>query len=357
MSLSGNLGSFSLDEVLRLLAHTTKSGALHVRDGETEGVLYLVDGRLNAAELDAVPEPVEGHHELELRLVDAIFTLGRLPEGAFEFEPDRAAPWAGHDTIEVDCVLERIRGLRSRWPAIERLIPSLDAPVALVARLRDETVTLDRETWAAVASIDGRRSVRSLALAIGDSAFEVAAALAPLVAAGAVAIDAVEREPITDGVFERGSLAAAIDALEAIGPATIEAVDVQPAPAVALGDSTSSAADHDNTVDTKDTVDMVVVDNTDDMVAVDTADTVDTDHVDEPDVAEAGVPVTEGPEALARLNRAELERAALGEPGEVPELPEHDETPAVVRPDADGHPAVRRDRGSLLRMFSTLRDG
>lgn len=337
MSLSGNLGSFSLDEVLRLLAHTTKSGALHVRDGETEGVLYLVDGRLNAAELDAVPEPVEGRHELELRLVDAIFTLGRLPEGAFEFEPDRAAPWAGHDTIEVECVLERIRGLRSRWPAIERLIPSLDAPVALVARLRDETVTLDRETWAAVASIDGRRSVRSVALAIGDSTFEVAAALAPLVAAGAVAIDAVEREPITDGVFERGSLAAAIDALEAIGPATIEAVDVQPAPAVVIVDSASSATDHDNTVDTKDAV--------------------DTDDDDESDVAGAGVPVTEGPEALARLNRAELERAALGEPAEAPEPRENDGTAAVVRPDADGHPAVLRDRGSLLRMFSTLRDG
>jgi uncharacterized protein DUF4388 len=352
VSLSGNLGSFSLDEVLRLLAHTTKSGALHVRDGETEGVLYLVDGRLNAAELDAVPEPVEGRHGLELRLVDAIFTLGRLPEGAFEFEPDRAAPWAGHDTIEVECVLERIRGLRSRWPAIERLIPSLDAPVALVARLRDETVTLDRETWAAVASIDGRRSVRSVALAMGDSAFEVAAALAPLVAAGAVAIDAVEREPITDGVFERGSLAAAIDALEAIGPATIEAVDVQPAPAVVIVDSTNSATDHDNTVDTKDAVDAV-----DAVYIADPGDTVDTDHADEPDVAEAGVPVTEGPEALARLNRAELERAALGEPAEAPEPHEHDGTAAVVRPDADGLPAVRRDRGSLLRMFSTLRDG
>jgi hypothetical protein len=176
----------------------------------------------------------------------------------------------------------------------------------------------------------------------------------------------VEREPITDGVFERGSLAAAIDALEAIGPATIEAVDVQPAPAVVIVDSTSSATDHDDTVDTKDTDDMVAVDNTDDMVAVDntddmvavdTADTVDTDHVDGPDVAEAGVPVTEGPEALARLNRAELERAALGEPAEAPEPHGDDGTAAVVRPDADGHPAVLRDRGSLLRMFSTLRDG
>ena len=34
-----------------------------------------------------------------------------------------------------------------------------------------------------------------------------------------------------------------------------------------------------------------------------------------------------------------------------------DGTADVVRPDADGHPAVLRDRGSLLRMFSTLRDG
>jgi hypothetical protein len=343
VSLSGNLGSFSLDEVLSLLGHTSKSGALHVRDRETGGVLYMVDGRLCAAEMGDASGPVDGRHGLELRLVDAVLTLGNLLDGSFEFEPDRAAPFPTTDAIEVGAVVERTRALRARWPAIERFVPSLDAPVSLVAGLRNDTITLDRPTWAAVAAVDGRRSSRSIARVVGDSAFEVAAALAPLVDAGAVAIDAVEREPVTDGVFERGTFAAPIE------------IDERE-PSGSLADLAFAAVDS------------------------------------EP--IEPGPPVTEGPEALARLNRAELERAALGEPVhqidpvhqvdpvdpvepiepaepiESPvELPTPsdaeaaEELPAAFAADqepdvhSDLPPGVARDRGSLLRMFSALRDG
>jgi hypothetical protein len=333
VSLSGNLGSFSLDEVLSLLGHTAKTGALRVHDGASEGVLYLIDGRLCAAEVDDVSGPADGLHALELRLVDAILTLGGRIDGAFDFEAERIAPFPTTDSVGVGPILERVRVLRDRWPAIERLVPSLDAPVSLVADLRSETITLDRSTWVAVASVDGRRSVRSIAQLVGDSSFEVAAALAPLVDAGAIAINAREPEPITDGVFERGTLVAAVGIAETLEP--VGAV-------------------------------------------------VDTAYAESPYVVDSEAPITEGPEALARLNRAELERAALGEPPEPPEsserpespetteAPESPETPetavtAVVREtapapfdadaDPDSHPAVPRDRGSLLRMFSALRDG
>jgi hypothetical protein len=260
-------------------------------------------------------------------------TLGARGDGAFDFEPDRVAPFPTTDTVGVGPILERIRTLRDRWPAIERLVPSLDAPVSLVVGLRSETVTMDRSMWAAVASVDGHRSVRSIAKVVGDSAFEVAAVLAPLVDAGAVAINAVELEPITDGVFERGTLVAAVDPLEPFEPfeppepvEPVEPLDA-PEPFERVG----------------------VLE--------------DAGLAWSPDVVDPEAPVTEGPEALARLNRAELERAALGDTPEAAETPEttvgQETVPAPFDADADPdtHPAVPRDRGSLLRMFSALRDG
>jgi hypothetical protein len=334
VSLSGSLGSFSLDEVLALLGHTGKTGALHVRDGHTEGVLYLSEGALYGAEVGDSAGPATSARALELQLVDALLVLGGLGDAAFEFETERTALFPVGDTADVETILERARVLRARWPAIQRLVPSLDAPVSIVAALRADTVSLDRSTWAVLAAIDGRRSARSIAALTDDSAFEVAAALAPLVDAGGVSIDAVVRE--------------AFD--------TVVAVEVQPAEPEAFEEP---------------------------------------EHLFGDDLADA--PLTEGPEALARLNRAELERAALGEPFEPfdpfdplesvdtraaeevdggaaevddgaagVEMPRHEPVTVAfdaepesgaVHDDGDPHPAIPRDRGSLLRMFSTLRDG
>ncbi len=332
VSLSGNLGSFALDEVLELLGHTTKTGALHVRDGDTSGVVYMTDGRICAVELGDATGPAAGRDGLERRVVDAVLTLGELPGGTFEFEPGRTPTFSTNDVLEVGPVLERTRVLRARWHAIARLVPSLDEPVALAAELTHDTVTLDRATWAVIASVDGRRSVRAIAAAIDDSVFEVAAALAPLVEAGAVAVgtDRVGPPGVEGGLFRLGTFAAALDGVER---AKLTAPAVAP---------------------------------------------VEAKVVEEP--GDPSTPLTEGPEALARLNRAELERAALGEPVEPEPVPvgpvdageavdafepvEPVEQPEerLARPptsddEDESHPAAVRDRGSLLRMFSTLRDG
>ncbi|MBV8950262.1 MAG: hypothetical protein JOZ99_05255 [Actinobacteria bacterium] len=302
------------------------------------------DGRLCAVEVGDAIGPAPGRRELELRLVDAVLTLGGLEAGVFEFEPDRAAPFTTTDALDVGPVLERVRTLRARWPEITRLVPSLDAPVLLVAGLTHEHVTLDRSTWAIVASVDGRRGVRAIATSLDESAFEVAGALAPLVEAGAVAIGAValaspslrnsvpasapSSAPSSDGLFQLGTFAAALGDLDRHEPDPVRpAVD---APVAASDIATSTTWDAD------------------------------------PDAA-----VTQTPEVLARLDRAQLERAALGEPvGEPVERvvePGPLDTgpvepgPIERRDDAESEPephhGALRDRGSLLRMFSTLRDG
>ncbi|HEX4778845.1 MAG TPA: DUF4388 domain-containing protein [Acidimicrobiia bacterium] len=331
MSLQGNLATFSLDEVLQLLAETAKTGTLHVAGDGARGVLHLADGDLCGAELDDVVGRLPSG--LDARVLDACFAFARLADGEFEFETARGGS-AGPvvDALPVAVLLGRLRPLIDEWPAIARVVPSFDVRPALAKELADDVVTIDRASWSVLVTVDGSRSVRDIAAELDRSAAEVAGALRTLVTAGAVTTGGVD------------------------APAAL----------------------------------TLVRDPEFDVVVVDDAN-----------------PRTEGPDALARLDRAALERAALGEPvGDddvepagyedvepaveiepVVEIEPFDDVEPVVEvaavheiedapvetavevldpdeavdeddldPDAP-HPAVPRDRGALLRMFSALRDG
>lgn len=307
MSLQGNLATFSLHEVLQLLAETAKTGTLHVSAPGVQGVLHLADGDLCGADLHEVDGGAPLPTGLDARLLDVCFAFGRLDDGGFEFETAPAGAMGPVvDALPVAVLLGRLRPLLEEWPAISRVVPSFDVRPALTRELADDVVTIDRASWSVLVAVDGTRSVRDLAVELDRSAAEVAGALRALVDAGAVTLG--------------------VDA-----PATLT------------------------------------------LVAGPEVDVVSLASVDLP---------TEGPDALARLDREELERAALGEPvieiaAEPDPEPEPGEDPVVAHAgeptvevldtaddaedddaDPDGpHPAVPRDRGALLRMFSALRDG
>ncbi|HEY7138355.1 MAG TPA: DUF4388 domain-containing protein [Acidimicrobiia bacterium] len=393
MSLSGNLATFSLDEVLLLLSRTAKSGALRVRDATTEGVVYFTAGRLCGAEVDQVSGAVDDVTALEARLVDACFALARLADGAFEFETDRRPPWTATDEVEVTPVVERVRDLLARWPAIERSVPSVDVAPRLAEALHRDSVTIDRATWPILVAVDGRSSVRAIGTTLGRSALEIAASLAVLVEAGAVTVDGADThapevrppEPwrgLDDGFddgFDAAPAAEEITDLES-------QVDALEQAAAELDHDHDDRDHHDHGFDVVGGNDGVASDalgpDTSDAVAeLTTGFTADLgvepadEPVELPALTSDGVAMlTHDPDALALLNRAELERAALGEPIEEPE-PEAGADPSEPAGELDGdgtadrgssddalpahepRPAVARDRGALLRMFSSLRDG
>jgi hypothetical protein len=320
LSLQGNLATFSLDEVLQLLAETAKTGTLHVTGDGVRGVVHLADGDLCGADLDGVDGRLP--RDLDARVLDTCFAFARLADGAFEFETSLGGP-AGPvvDALPVAVLLGRLHRLVEDWPAISRVVPSFDLRPSLTEELADDVVTIDRASWSVLVAVDGTRTVREIAAELDRSAAEVASTLRTLVTAGAVTI---------------GGAGAAV-ALTLV---------------------------HDSEADEADVTDVTGV-----------------DVVDGPELP------TEGPDALARLDRGALERAALGEPvvetdavdeietGDV-EVYEIEDEPVetavevldadeavdagvdedVLDPDAP-HPAVPRDRGALLRMFSALRDG
>lgn len=192
MPLQGTLDAFSLDEVLQMLGHARKTGALDVdAPSRVGGTIYLAGGRFCGAESGELTGKVATPEELEARLIDVCFALLRVEVGSFEFQPDRLPSWPVGAGIDVEPILDHVRGLVRDWSAIEDVIPSFESRPALARELARDSVTLDRDGWAVVSAVDGHTDVRGMARTLGRSVLDVAGVLKDLVDTGAVAIDGV----------------------------------------------------------------------------------------------------------------------------------------------------------------------
>ncbi len=215
MPLQGTLDAFSLDEVLELLAHARKTGALEVhRSGGPGGVLYFAGGRFCGGEAGELSGQVQSQEELETRLIDVCFVLLRFDQGEFTFEPDRLPPWPVRGGVDVSPIVQQVGRLIHDWNAIEDVIPSLDSCPTLVAELAREPLSLDRSSWEVVTAVDGKRNVREIARQLGRSVLEVSRVLKDLAEAGAATIDGqaaavqVRRDPALEPELALPDLAA-----------------------------------------------------------------------------------------------------------------------------------------------------
>jgi hypothetical protein len=236
--LEGDLTDFTLPDVLRLLAVTSKTGRLSLADGDGQGRVDLVDGRVRDASADARRLPlarralgaglVDGdtlrttladadHLPTDLELArglvtqagveagalaqllreqtyDATFDLLRWRRGSFRFTVD---PAAGRDGTVLDLALpvdellaETTRRLES-WAALEERTGASDAVVSVRGpRGDDGEVALPPEAWALLALVDGRRTVADLVGLAGQGEQRTREVLATLLNAGVVDVGA-----------------------------------------------------------------------------------------------------------------------------------------------------------------------
>ncbi|MEZ5169797.1 MAG: DUF4388 domain-containing protein [Acidimicrobiia bacterium] len=244
MPLQGTLDAFSLDEVLQMLGHARKTGALDVDvPSRVGGTIYLAGGRFCGAESGELTGKVSTSEELEARLIDVCFALLRVEEGSFAFEPDRLPSWPVGAGVDVEPVLEHVRGLVRDWSAIEDVIPSFESKPSLARDLTRDTVAIDRDTWAVVSAVDGDTDVRGIARILGRSVLDVAGALKDLVGAGAVAVDGVvapttyvagtvpaeRRVPVPSGALEPDAVSVDLSAEEVTAPEVSVAAEPPPA--------------------------------------------------------------------------------------------------------------------------------
>lgn len=222
MSLTGHLDVFPLEEVLRLLARSYKTGCLRVDSPDLHGRVYLTNGSLSLATAgtdddlrrqllnsklvteEAVRSaevggraltdsvvPGSGSHQLSEffreEVVESLYRIRKPGRGQFVFNVDMNPRYRSEQSFDVElCVAEADRRA-AEWADIESVIPSLDLELRIVTEAPNgEPVTLAPNTWRLVASFAGSSTVRSLADRVGVSRFRAAKDLTALVRGGLV---------------------------------------------------------------------------------------------------------------------------------------------------------------------------
>jgi hypothetical protein len=282
MSLTGALEAFPLPEVLRLLARSSKSGALRIEAADLQGRLYLEDGFLTfattrheedlAADLvtaglidsqdwvlverreknvaEVLSESVTEQQLTALladQIADVIFRLTRRTDGDFEFSDSVGPRYNTGVRIDVDGCIAEAEERNIRWTEIESVIPAITFHLRMVPDLTDRAeVSLPATTWQILAALHGEGSIEEVARRLGMTDFAVGQVMAGLVRDGLLEIvdlppeaayaygeDSETEEEVQpdrtdptaqsedDASLLRGALSEVVAAEEDVSPATV----------------------------------------------------------------------------------------------------------------------------------------
>ena len=186
LALQGTLDTFSLPDVLKLLATTSKTGRLRIDGDRGQGSVWMREGKVVDADAD---RSVDGAPTDEV-----VFELLRFGSGSFAFDADKHTPNAEHPD-EVDDLLRRANALLSEWTELEAVVPSLDHRVSLTSELSSDEVTIDADRWRSLVAVAGGRSVGEVASSLGLSELNVSRAVRDLVELGVADVDSPEPIP------------------------------------------------------------------------------------------------------------------------------------------------------------------
>jgi hypothetical protein len=234
MSLTGHLDVFPLEEVLRLLARSYKSGCLRVDSPDLHGRVYLNNGSLALVTVgsdedlrrqlissklvaeDALRSAEIGGKSLNdvaaddggrqllndffrEEVVESLYRIRKPGRGQFVFNVDVAPRYQSDTAFDVELCVSEADRRAAEWSDIESVIPNIDLAMRISPEAPNgEPVTLAPNTWRLIAGFEGSGTVRSLADRLGLSRFRVAKDLTALVRSGLVepATPAVEPQPV-----------------------------------------------------------------------------------------------------------------------------------------------------------------
>jgi hypothetical protein len=224
INLSGSLSEFSLSEVLALLGMGGRTARMQVTTADAVGTVHLVEGRISSATSDtsragllrgvvaALPVPADDlaravtTEEPVRALVDsgvvereaaqgvaaehAIEALGEM----LQWATGDFAVWVGtHDPadlgvrLEVEPTLGAAGQRAQEWRDLRASLPESDTVLALVPEV-DQAPVLDRDDWAVLARVDGRRTLAEVLAAMGAAPLAGGNRLVELMGRGLVAV-------------------------------------------------------------------------------------------------------------------------------------------------------------------------
>lgn len=237
MSLSGNLGFVSLDEVLRLLTRSSQQGSVDVRGEQIHGRIfitksgiglattsddeglhrhlvksglvddaYLNDVEAGTANLGPIVEKSGGAIVELIRemTVESIYQLGINGE-TFEVYADAKSNYVSPKAFELEDLLVDSKQRLTDWVEVSRIVEDLKAPVAFIRDLGDrEEVKIDSEAWKVLSEVGSGASVSQMADELGTTEFWTARIAARLIDKDLVAF-AIAEEPAVEVTEEAGS--------------------------------------------------------------------------------------------------------------------------------------------------------
>ena len=244
MAIEGPLKELSIHDVFQLLDLSRKTGTLRVASDlrQNAGTVYFEEGVVVGAEIRSNPHPLgrllvragrisEGDLErargqqgggdrrrlgqilvssglvtqrdlgryVRQQIEEVVFELVGWSEGYFAFEEGKRGEWPTEaDTrIPTGALLMEAARRTDEWSRIEKKITHLGL-VPKLAPIVDTAAPLDLlpAEWEVLAVIDGARSVRELAGAIGRPEFEVARTLFGLATAGIILLEDPARRAV-----------------------------------------------------------------------------------------------------------------------------------------------------------------
>jgi hypothetical protein len=179
LALQGSLDTFSLPDVLRLLATTSKTGRLRIEGDRGRGSVWLRDGGVIDAHADRT---LDGTPREEV-----VFELLRFDRGTFDFDGDDAGS-SGGEPDDVEALLTRADVLLSEWSELEAVVPSLEHEVTLAGDLSADEVTIGADSWRSLVAVSSGRTVGELATTLGLTELGVSRAVRDLVDLGVVEV-------------------------------------------------------------------------------------------------------------------------------------------------------------------------
>lgn len=220
MSLTGHIDVFPLEEVLRLLARSYKSGCLRVDAPDLHGRIFLNGGSLTFATVgtdedmrrqllaskvvsdETVRAAEVGGRSLadsasgdaaavgdffREEVVESLYRIRKPGKGQFVFNVDVAPKYRSETAFDVELCISEADRRAAEWTDVESVISGIDQTLRIVTDApHNEPVTLAPNTWKLVANFEGASSVRGMADRLGSSRFRIAKDLAALVRGGLV---------------------------------------------------------------------------------------------------------------------------------------------------------------------------
>lgn len=187
MALQGTIDTFPFEDVLTLIASSSKIGRLTLTGDRGVGSLWLNGDEVLGGEIGTGPNG-SGPFVPPGR---AVFELLRFDDGSFIFESLEPfeLPSFGQDPVPTAQCLAEARSMLREWETIQSKVPSTSHRVVLAMEPAVDEILLDVSTWRTLVMITRCSSVGHLALELGMDDLECARLVAGLVDDGIVEVN------------------------------------------------------------------------------------------------------------------------------------------------------------------------